>query len=134
MPQNISVSAGDLVKAAKAAITEYTIEEVQAMSSKDNVVLVDIRDPRELAREGKMPGAFHCPRGMLEFWICPDSPYHKPIFAEDKEFVFFCAGAMRSALAAKVAQDMGLRPVAHMLGGFGAWKKAGANVEFDDKK
>lgn len=134
MPQNISVSAGDLVKSAKAAITEYTIEEVQAMTGKDNVVLVDIRDPRELAREGKMPGAFHCPRGMLEFWICPDSPYHKPIFAEDKEFVFFCAGAMRSALAAKVAQDMGLRPVAHMLGGFGAWKKAGANVEFEDKK
>ncbi len=134
MPQNISVSAEDLVKSAKAAITEYTIEEVQAMTGKDNVVLVDIRDPRELAREGRMPGAFHCPRGMLEFWICPDSPYHKAIFAEDKEFVFFCAGAMRSALAAKVAQDMGLRPVAHMLGGFGAWKKAGANVEFDDKK
>ena len=133
MPQNISVSAGDLVKSAKAAITEYTIEQVQAMTGKDDVVLVDIRDPRELAREGKMPGAFHCPRGMLEFWICPDSPYHKPIFAEDKEFVFFCAGAMRSALAAKVAQDMGLRPVAHMLGGFGAWKKAGANIEFEDK-
>lgn len=134
MPQKIKVSAGELVKTAKAEITEYTVEEVQALASKDNVVLVDIRDPRELVREGKMPGAFHCPRGMLEFWICPDSPYHKPIFAEDKEFVFFCAGAMRSALAAKVAQDMGLKPVAHMLGGFGAWKKARADVEFDDKK
>ena len=134
MPQNITVSAGQLGKSAKAAITEYTGEEVQAMSGKDNVVLVDIRDPRELAREGRMPGAFHCPRGLLEFWICPDSPYHKPVFAEDKEFVFFCAGAMRSALAAKVAQDMGLKPVAHMLGGFGAWKKAGADVELDEKK
>ena len=134
MAQNITVSAGDLVKSAKTAITEYTVEEVQALAGKDNVVLVDIRDPRELAREGKMPGAFHCPRGMLEFWICPDSPYHKPVFAEDKEFVFFCAGAMRSALAAKVAQDMGLKPVAHMLGGFGAWKKAGADIEFDEKK
>lgn len=134
MPQNITVSAGDLVKSAKAAITEYTVEEVQAMAGDDNIVLVDIRDPRELSREGRMPGAFHCPRGMLEFWICPDSPYHKPVFAEDKEFVFFCAGAMRSALAAKVAQDMGLKPVAHMLGGFGAWKKAGADVELDQKK
>jgi len=134
MPQNITLSAGDLVKAAKAAIKEYTIEEVQAKIGDDNVVVVDIRDPRELAREGRMPGAFHCPRGMLEFWVCPDSPYHKPVFAEDKEFVFFCAGAMRSALAAKVAQDMGLKPVAHMLGGFGAWKKAGAPVDIEEKK
>ncbi len=134
MPQKITVSARDLVKSAKAAIKEYTVEEVQAMAGVGNVMLVDIRDPRELAREGRMPGAFHCPRGMLEFWICPDSPYHKPVFAEDKEFVFFCAGAMRSALAAKVAQDMGLKPVAHMLGGFGAWKKAGADVEIDEKK
>lgn len=134
MPQNITISAGDLVKAAKGALTEYSVEDVQAMAGNENVVLVDIRDPRELAREGKMPGAFHCPRGMLEFWICPDSPYHKPVFAEDKEFVFFCAGAMRSALAAKIAQDMGLKPVAHMLGGFGAWKKAGAAVELDEKK
>lgn len=134
MPQNISLSAGEMVRSAKAAIKEYTVEEVQAMADDDNVVLVDIRDPRELAREGRMPGAFHCPRGMLEFWICPESPYHKAVFAEDKEFVFFCAGAMRSALAAKVAQDMGLKPVAHMLGGFGAWKKAGAAVDFDEKK
>lgn len=134
MAQQITTSAGELVKAAKAAITEYTVEDVQAMAGRDDVVFVDIRDPRELSREGRMPGAFHCPRGMLEFWICPDSPYHKPIFAEDKEFVFFCAGAMRSALAAKVAQDMGLKPVAHMLGGFGGWKKAGAPVEMEEKK
>ncbi|MBU2532093.1 MAG: rhodanese-like domain-containing protein [Alphaproteobacteria bacterium] len=134
MPQQITTSAGDLVKAAKSQITEYTVEEVQSMAGRDDVVLVDIRDPRELAREGRMPGAFHCPRGMLEFWICPDSPYHKPIFAEDKEFVFFCAGAMRSALAAKAAQDMGLKPVAHMLGGFGAWKTAGAPVDMEEKK
>jgi len=134
MPQTIVKSASDLVKAAKAAITEYSVEEVQAMAGRDDVVIVDIRDPRELSREGRMPGAFHCPRGMVEFWICPSSPYHKAVFAEDKEFVFFCAGAMRSALAAKAAQDMGLKPVAHMLGGFGAWKKAGAPVELDERK
>jgi len=134
MPQTITTSAGELVNAAKSVITEYTVEQVQAMKDRDDVVLIDIRDPRELHREGRMPGAFHCPRGMLEFWICPQSPYHKPIFADDKEFVFFCAGAMRSALAAKVAQDMGLKPVAHMLGGFGAWKKSGAPVDMDDQK
>lgn len=134
MPQTITTSAADLVNAAKAAITEYTVDDVRAMAGRDDVVLVDIRDPRELQREGKMAGAFHCPRGMLEFWICPDSPYHKPVFADDKEYVFFCAGGLRSALAAKVAQDMGLKPVAHMIGGFGAWKKAGAPVEQVEQK
>ena len=92
-------------------------------------MLVDIRDIRELQREGKVPGAFHCPRGMLEFWMDPQSPYHKPIFADDKKFVFFCAGGLRSALAAQTAQYMGLKPVAHIKGGFGAWKKAGGPVD-----
>jgi len=76
-----------------------------------------------------MPGAFHCPRGMLEFWVDPQSPYHKPVFAQDKKFVFFCAGGLRSALATQTAQRMGLKPVAHIQGGFGAWKKAGGPVE-----
>ncbi len=132
MPQNITLTAEDLVKQAKAEITEYSVDEVKAKAGDDNVVLVDIRDPRELTREGKMPGAFHCPRGMLEFWISPESPYHKDVFAQDKEFVFFCAGGLRSALAAKRAQDMGLKPVAHMIGGFGAWKKGGGAVEPTD--
>ena len=87
MPQNITLTAEDLVKQAKAEITEYTVDEVKAKAGEENVVLVDIRDPRELTREGKMPGAFHCPRGMLEFWISPESPYHKDVFAQDKEFV-----------------------------------------------
>ena len=84
---------------------------------------------RELEREGMIPGAFHAPRGMLEFWVDPDSPYFKPVFGEDKEFIFFCAGGMRSVLATKVAQDMGLKPVAHVIGGFGAWKTSGGPVE-----
>ncbi len=90
-----------------------------------DVVFVDLRDPREMEREGNLPGAFACTRGMLEFWIDPESPYAKPIFLEPKRFVFFCAGGWRSALAAKTAQDMGLENVAHIEGGFGAWKKAG---------
>ena len=93
------------------------------------LVIVDIRDPREIERDGRIPGAFACTRGMLEFWIDPESPYHKPVFGEDKRFVFFCAGGMRSALAAATAKEMGLKPVAHIEGGFGAWREAGGPVE-----
>lgn len=114
---------------ANASVETLDVADVQALLGRDDVVLVDLRDPRELEREGRMPGAFHCPRGMLEFWIDPESPYAKPQFQDDKKFVFFCAGGWRSALAAKTAQEMGLKPVAHMRGGFGAWKKAGAPVD-----
>ena len=94
-----------------------------------DTVIVDLRDPREIEREGRIPGAFHCPRGMLEFWIDPASPYAKPIFQEDKKFVFHCASGWRSALAAKVAKEMGLKPVAHIGGGFTAWREAGGATE-----
>jgi rhodanese-related sulfurtransferase len=93
-----------LLAEAEAQIETLTVEQAIAEHGKDNVVFVDLRDPRELDREGKMPGAFSCTRGMLEFWIDPESPYHKPIFAEDKRFIFFCAGGWRSALAAKTAK------------------------------
>jgi len=117
-----------LLAEADAGISTLSAQDAIALHGNDAVVFVDLRDPRELDREGRMPGAFHCTRGMLEFWIDPDSPYHKPIFAEDKRFVFFCAGGWRSALAAKTAQDMGLENVAHIAGGFGAWRKAGGAV------
>jgi rhodanese-related sulfurtransferase len=99
-----------LVEAAKRQIEEIPAAEAVKLAGRDDVVLVDIRDPRELERDGKVPGAFHMTRGMLEFWIDPDSVYFKPIFGEDKKFVFFCAGGMRSVLATKTAQDMGLKP------------------------
>jgi rhodanese-related sulfurtransferase len=129
MPQTIVKGYKALVAEANAAVTTVSVDEAKSFLGREDTVLVDLRDPRELEREGKMPGAFHCPRGMLEFWIDPESPYHKPIFAEDKRFVFFCGGGWRSALAAKAAQEMGLKPVAHIDGGFSAWKKAGAPVE-----
>jgi len=129
MPQSITKGYKALVAEANAVIETLSVRDAQALLGQDDVVLVDLRDPRELEREGKMPSAFHCPRGMLEFWIDPESPYHKPVFAQDKRFVFFCGGGWRSALAAKVAQEMGLKPVAHIDGGFAAWKKAGAPVE-----
>jgi rhodanese-related sulfurtransferase len=129
MAQTITKGYKALLAEAEAQIKTLDVAAVQALHGRADVVLVDIRDPREVEREGKVPGAFHCPRGMLEFWIDPESPYAKAVFQEDKTFVFFCAGGWRSALAAKTADDMGLKPVAHMRGGFGEWKKQGAPVE-----
>jgi rhodanese-related sulfurtransferase len=124
MPQTITKGYRALLDEANSAVRTLSIDEAKALHGREDVVFVDLRDPRELEREGRMPGAFHCPRGMLEFWIDPESPYAKPVFQDDKTFVFFCAGGWRSALAAQTAQEMGLKPVAHMEGGFGAWKKA----------
>lgn len=129
MPQTIVKGYKTLLAEANAEIQTLSVDEAREMHGAENVVFIDLRDPRELEREGKLPGAYHCPRGMLEFWIDPESPYAKPVFQEDKRFVFFCAGGWRSALAAKAAQDMGLKPVAHIAGGFGAWKAAGAPIE-----
>ena len=129
MPQTITRSAQSLVDAANARIETITASEAVGLVGDPDVQMVDIRDPRELERDGAVPGALHCTRGMLEFWIDPASPYHKPVFAQDKRYIFFCAGGMRSALAAAAAQDMGLKPVAHIEGGFGAWRKAGGPIE-----
>ena len=129
MVQRITLSANALVEAANREIETISVEEALALHSRDDVVFVDIRDIRELNREGRMLGAIHCPRGMLEFWVDPESKYHKPVFAQDKRFIFFCAGGLRSALAAQTASQMGLKPVAHIEGGYGAWKKAGGPVE-----
>ena len=117
-----------------AEIETIPVAEALKLHGRDDVVFVDIRDIRELRRDGRIPGAFHCPRGMLEFWVDPESQYHKPVFAGEKKFVFFCRGAKRSALATQTAQRMGLRPVAHLAGGFGAWQQAGGPVEFEPKK
>jgi rhodanese-related sulfurtransferase len=134
MPQTITTGYKALLARAEAQIETLSVEEARALHGRDDVVFVDLRDPRELEREGRMPEAFHCPRGMLEFWIDPESPYAKPVFSQDKRFVFFCAGGWRSALAALTAQEMGLKPVAHIAGGFGAWKKAGAPFDAAESK
>jgi rhodanese-related sulfurtransferase len=135
MPQNIHRGIKALMDEANAEIETLSAAETIAAARSDDVVIVDIRDPREIERDGRIPGAFACTRGMLEFWIDPASPYAKPIFQQDKKFIFHCAGGLRSALAAKTAQDMGLKPVAHMGGGFAAWRDAGGAVEkFEPKK
>lgn len=133
MAQSITTHVASLVEAAEREIETLGAQEAIALHQDGHTVLVDLRDIRELQREGKIPGAFHCPRGMLEFWIDPESKYHKPIFAADKRFVFFCAAGQRSALATQTAKRMGLKPVAHIAGGFAAWKASGGPVEMPEK-
>jgi rhodanese-related sulfurtransferase len=127
-------SVKSMVDDAMSVITTYSVEEAMELHGRDDVQFVDLRDVRELEREGVIPGAFHAPRGMLEFWVDPESPYHKPVFGQDKRFVLFCAAGWRSALATKTLQDMGLPKVAHIDGGFTAWKDKGAPVAEKAKK
>jgi len=134
MTQSITVHVSDLVAAAEREIETLSAEDAIRLHGRDDVVFVDLRDIRELTREGRVPGAFHCPRGMLEFWIDPDSKYYKPVFGADKRFVFFCAGGQRSALATQTAQRMGLKPVAHIKGGFGAWRSRSGPVELPERR
>jgi len=119
-----------LVDEAMAQVKTYSVGEVKARLGDANLQIVDIRDVRELEREGTVPGSFNAPRGMLEFWVDPASPYFKPVFGDDsKEFVLFCGAGWRSALATKALQDMGMTNVAHIDGGFAEWVKQGAPVE-----
>ena len=116
-----------LVDEAMAQVITYSVDQVRGRLTDSKVQIVDIRDPRELEKEGTLPGALLAPRGMLEFWVDPASPYFKPIFAdESKEFILFCGAGWRSALATKTLRDMGMTNVAHIDGGFTAWKKADA--------
>lgn len=118
-----------LVDEAMAKVKTYSVEDVAARLNDPTVQLVDIRDVRELTG-GTVTGAFHAPRGMLEFWVDPASPYFKPLFAdESKEFILFCGAGWRSALAAKALQDMGMTNVAHIDGGYAEWLKQGAPTE-----
>ena len=124
----------ELIAEAEAKIETLTVGQAQTAKEDSEVQFIDLRDIRELWREGAIPGAIHVPRGMLEFWIAPDSPYHKDIFASGKKFVFFCALGHRSALATFTAQNMGLTPVAHIEGGYTAWKESGAPTEIKERK
>jgi rhodanese-related sulfurtransferase len=118
-----------LVDEAMAQVKTYTVAEVVVRLADPAVQIVDIRDVRELT-EGTVTGSFHAPRGMLEFWVDPESPYHKPLFADErKEFILFCGAGWRSALAAKTLQDMGMANVAHIDGGYAEWRKLGAPTE-----
>lgn len=129
MPLKLKKTVKQMVAEANAEVE--MIEAADAIKLKDdpNILFVDIRDIRELDRDGRIPGALHAPRGMLEFWVDPETKYHREVFASGKKFLFFCAGGGRSAIAAQTLQRMGLEPVCHMGGGFNAWKAAGGPVD-----
>ena len=114
----------ELIAQAMAQIETLSLVRAHALLNDENTIFVDIRDVRELEREGMIPNAIHAPRGMLEFWVDPDSPYYKPIFGEGKRLVLYCASAWRSALATETLQNMGVPEVCHLEGGFTAWKNA----------
>ncbi len=123
-----------LVDEAMEEVKTYSVESVMARLSDPMAQIVDIRDVRELAG-GTIPGAFHAPRGMLEFWVDPASPYFKPIFAdENREYILYCGAGWRSALATKALQDMGMRNVAHIDGGFAEWQKQGAPTQTPEQR
>ena len=134
MPQNITIGYKALMAQAEAKVKSISAEEAIALAAKPDVVIVDIRDPREIEREGAIPGSFPAPRGMLEFWVDPESPYFKPVFGEDKTFVIHCASGWRSLLASETLQRMGLKPVLNLQGGFNGWKAAGGPVEMKAKQ
>ena len=134
MTQIITTGYTALLDRAAAKVKSVSATEALEMQENSDVVIVDIRDVRELEREGRIPGSFHAPRGLLEFWVDPTSPYHKPIFAEDKIFIIHCASGWRSLLATELLQDMGMKPVLNLEGGFAAWKEAGGTVEEYGKK
>ena len=129
MGQKIIKGIKDLLSEANKLVSTITVEKCKSIQKNKDFVFVDLRDYREILKDGKIPGAYSCPRGMLEFWIDPDSPYHKDIFNQNKTYVFYCASAWRSALSAKTSIEMGLNPVVHLEGGFSAWKKAGQPIE-----
>ena len=120
----LKIGYEELIADAMSQIETVPLEKAQDLLGDPDTIFVDIRDIRELEREGMIPNAMHAPRGMLEFWVDPDSPYYKPIFGEGKRLVLYCASAWRSALATETLQRMGVPKVAHLEGGFSAWKKA----------
>lgn len=129
----MTIGYRQLVAQAEAAIETIDPEQAHALLGHDDVVFVDVRDVREVRREGRIPGSFHCPRGMLEFWIDPESPYAKDVFARDARFVFYCNLGWRSALSAQTAARMGLDRVCHIGGGYTAWNEAGLPTEMPER-
>jgi len=125
----LKMSSADMVAAARARITEVETADLIAQVDDPNVVIVDIRDPRERTRTGAIPGAVHAPRGMVEFWVDPESPYHKPVFSQEgKRYIFHCASGWRSALTVATLQDMGFE-AAHLRTGFSGWEADGGPIE-----
>lgn len=131
--RELKTTVTDMVATARARIEEISTNDAIVQFGDPELMLVDLRDPRERQREGFIPGSFHCPRGMLEFWVDPKSPYYKEVFGQDKKFVFYCASGWRSALSVALLHDMGFK-AAHLEDGFSDWKKSGGPVELPTQK
>lgn len=134
MNSKVTTGIRQLIEQAEQVVETVSVDEAVRLVEEESALIVDIRDVRELEREGRIAGALHAPRGMLEFWVDPDSPYHKPVFAEDRRFIFHCSKGWRSSLATRAIQEMGLDRVCHIAGGFEAWKEAGHPVEAYQRK
>lgn len=131
--KKLKITVAEMVRDAKERIEEIEIEDLINLVDDPDVVIVDIRDIRERQRVGYIPGSFHAPRGMLEFWVDPESPYFKEVFGEDKKFVLHCASGWRSALSTATLNDMGFE-AAHLREGFSKWAEKGGPVEIPEKK
>lgn len=125
----LAISSAEMVDAARSRIEEIEIMDLIALHRDPDVVVVDLRDVRERQKTGFIPESVHCPRGMAEFWVDPDSPYFKPVFGQDKEYVFYCASGWRSALTVATLNDMGFR-CAHLREGFSAWRGQGGPLQY----
>ena len=133
MPKMLKISAAQMVANARGEIKEIDAGDAIGLLENPGVVIVDIRDVRERQRAGYIPGSFHCPRGMVEFWVDPDSPYYKDIFGRDAQFVFHCASGWRSAITVETLQRMGFENIAHIRDGFTSWKEAGGPIEIPEE-
>lgn len=134
MAQTLTISSAQLVADARKQIREIDASEAIGLLDKEDVVIVDLRDVRERERSGYIPGSFHCPRGMAEFWVDPGSPYYKEVFSQDASFVFHCASGWRSAITVLALQEMGMESVAHITHGFTSWKDADGPIEYKNSK
>jgi rhodanese-related sulfurtransferase len=132
MPKMLKISAAQMVANARGEIEEIDARDAIGLLESPGVVIVDIRDVRERQRAGYIPGSFHCPRGMVEFWVDPDSPYYKDIFGRDVQFVFHCASGWRSAITVETLQRMGFENIAHIRDGYTSWKEAGGPIEIPE--
>jgi rhodanese-related sulfurtransferase len=132
--KKLKTNVAELVARARKTIAEVDAAQAVAALDDDDILIVDIRDIRERQRDGYIPGSFHCPRGMVEFWVDPQSPYHKQIFAEKKHYFFHCAVDWRSALAVAAITEMGFEGAAHIKGGFKAWREAGGPITLPERK
>lgn len=129
MSRKLTTGVAGMVADARRRIEQVDAADAIGMLQDPAVVIVDLRDVRERQREGYIPNSYHCPRGMVEFWVDPDSPYYKEIFGRDAKFIFHCASGWRSALTVATLADMGMENIAHITDGFSSWKQAGGPIE-----